>query len=271
MDSVVHSAHVTHDPAALDALWAEHPTGCFVSRSVPDAAPDEPPYAVWVPRAAAPPRGRPVILALHGSGERGRDGRRQTLLGLGPVLPACDPPCSALVVFPQAAPEEHWRGPAQGRALRVLEAAIAEFHGDPTMVALTGLSLGGNGAWHLALAAPSQFRALAVVCGWLEVEALPASLRDAPDPHRAVAEHLRGLPVWLFHGALDAVVPVAASREMAAALADAGAAVRYTEYPDARHGAWQPAYHEPDLLPWLLAPAERRAEHRSSDPCAPAS
>ena len=208
------------------------------------------------------------MLALHGSGECGRDGRRQTLLGLGPVLPSLAPPAPALIIFPQAAPEEDWLGAAQARALRALDAALAEFGGDPAAVALTGLSLGGNGAWHLALSAPERFAALAVVCGWLEVATLPAQLREAPDPHRAAAERLRHLPVWLFHGTQDPVVPVEASRVMHAALSAVGAPVRYTEYPAVRHGAWRPAYQDPELLRWLLAPTHPRSKRRSRErPC----
>ncbi|HEU0196093.1 MAG TPA: alpha/beta hydrolase-fold protein [Nevskiaceae bacterium] len=239
------------DGTALARLWAEHPAGHFILRRLPDYPADTPPYAVWLPHDAPTRVRRPVILALHGSGERGRDGRRQTRVGLGPVLPDLSPPCAALVVFPQAAPDEDWHGAAAQRAWMALEATIAEFGGDPQCVALTGLSLGGTGAWLMALAAPQRFVRLAVICGRLEPQQLSADLQAAAEPYRAAAERLRDLPVRVFHGAEDPVVPVLNARRMVSALGAVGADVRYTEYPAGNHGAWVQAYREPGLVAWL--------------------
>lgn len=228
-------------------------TGRFVERTLRDDAGREHRYSVWIPASIGRDELRPVILSLHGSGECGTDGRRPTKVGLGPVL-ADGAPCDAIVVFPQAGKDDLWFDEAGTRAMRALDDSIAEFGGDPRRVSLTGLSLGGNGVWHLALAHPGRFTALAPVCGWLEVGVLPEELRLAHDPYRAVAERLREVPTWIFHGARDDVVPVEASRRMATALESVGAPVRYTEYADVAHDSWKPAYRDPALLAWLCAP-----------------
>jgi len=215
-------------------------------------------YQVYVP---ATPRGAPlpVILFLHGSGERGDDGAKQTTVGLGNAVRAYGDSFPAIVVFPQARAGESWRGPMGERAMRALDATLAELPCDGARVYLTGISLGGSGAWHLALEHPRRFAALAPVCGWLDPSALPATLRarggSQGDAHDAAARALRHLPVWVFHGAADAVVPVERSRLMVDALRRAGADVRYTEYPGVGHDSWNRAYAEPELVPWMLAHA----------------
>ena len=141
--------------------------------------------------------------------------------------------------------------------MRALEATIAEFSADESRVYLTGVSLGGNGAWHLALEHPRRFAAIVPVCGWLDPFALPAGVlgegQKIVDAHDAAARALRHLPAWVFHGAADAVVPVERSRLMVDALRRAGADVRYTEYPALGHDSWNRAYAEPELVPWMLA------------------
>lgn len=238
------------DGMAVEELWALRRNGRFVLRRIPDGSGEEASCAVWVPAGAEMRRNLPVILALHGSGECGCDGRRPTAVGLGPVLPDAEPACQALVVFPQARPEEDWCGAAARRALAALDAVVAEFSADPERVALTGLSLGGAGVWYLAATQPRRFHRLAVVCGWLDVEHLPPELRTAA-PHRAVAERLRGAAVRTFHGMEDDVVPCAGSRQMVAALRAAGVPVEAVEYPGVGHGAWIPAYRMPGLVSWL--------------------
>lgn len=239
------------DGTAIDVLWAPHAAGRFILRELPRDAADASRYAVWVPAGAENQRGLPVILALHGSGECGSDGQRPTTVGLGPVLPDAQSPCPALVVFPQARPDEVWCGAAAQRALATLDAVVAEFSADPKRVALTGLSLGGAGAWCLAAMQPQRFYRLAVVCGWLDVSHLQPELRTVAAPQRVVAERLRGVAVRIFHGAADTVVPRVGSRTMAAALHAAGVAVDYVEYPGVGHDAWVPTYRTSGLVSWL--------------------
>lgn len=217
-------------------------------------------YQVFVP-AARLPRPLPVVLFLHGSGERGDDGEQQTRAGLGPYVRAHVHDFPALVVFPQSPEGESWEGGTASMALAALDAATEEFHGDRNRTSLTGMSRGGYGTWSLALREPMRFSALAPVCGGItppgtrpDLDSLRVeSTRAAADPFAEAAQRLRGIPSWIFHGARDDVVPPEQSRRMHAALRAAGADVRYTEFPDANHNSWDAAYRSEALWAWLLA------------------
>jgi len=221
-------------------------------------------YQVFVPSAALP-RPLPVVLFLHGSGERGDDGETQTQAGLGPYVRAHAADFPALVVFPQSPEGESWEGDTATMALATLDAATAEFDGDRSRTSLTGMSRGGYGTWSLALREPTRFAALVPVCGGItppgsrpDLDTLyVVSTRAAADPFAEAARRLRDIPSWIFHGALDDVVPPAQSRRMHAALRDAGADVRYTEFPDANHNSWDAAYRTEALWPWLFAQRRR--------------
>lgn len=219
-------------------------------------------FQVFVPSQAAGGRQPPVILFLHGSGERGDDNRKQTAVGLGPYLENQMAVFPAIVVFPQSPENASWDDTTARTALAALDAASREFNGDPDRTYLTGMSRGGYGVWELALMQPTRFAALVPVCGGI-TEPRPASdlhviavERDA-DPFDAVARRLANVPAWLFHGARDDVVDPMQSRRMYAALQAADAAVRYTEFPDANHNAWDPAYATPELWEWLFAQRRR--------------
>lgn len=220
-------------------------------------------YQVFVPAGYDAARAWPVILFLHGSGERGDDGLRQTQGGLGNAIRWDPERVPFLVVFPQAPAESVWLGAPADAALAALDATLAEFHADRDRVILTGLSMGGYGAWHLAWREPDRFAALVVVCGGVVPSPTSKVVRRAPEtigalePHDLVARRVASIPAWLFHGADDPIVPVSGSREMARALRAAGASPRYTEYPGVGHGAWEPAYADSALWSWLSE--QRRA------------
>lgn len=210
-------------------------------------------YQLYLPADFDPARRWPVILSLHGSGEAGTDGVAQTTIGFGDAVRRAGGRFPAVAVFPQSrAPEGRWDAPMLRQALRALDQTVAECGGDEDRLYLTGISMGANGAWRAALAHPRRFAALVPVCGWLTV---PRLLRwNRAGVSRRAARRLRHLPTWVFHGARDQVVSVEGSRTMVEALRAAGAReLRYTEYPDVGHGAWDPAYAEPGLVPWLLA------------------
>lgn len=242
------------------ALTATHDTaGRFVRRELRSGGRRHT-YQVFVP-AASVPRPLPVVLFLHGSGERGDDGEKQTQAGLGPYLRAHADDFPALVVFPQSPEGESWEGDTATLALAALDAATAEFDGDRSRTSLTGMSRGGYGTWSLALREPTRFAALAPVCGGItppgsrpDLDSLfVVSTRAAADPFAEAAQRLRHIPSWIFHGARDDVVPPEQSRRMHAALRAVGADVRYTEFPDANHNSWDAAYRTEALWPWLFA------------------
>lgn len=216
-------------------------------------------YQVFVPARAAGGSKPPVILFLHGTGERGSDGDKQVQVGLGPHVRAHPADFPALVVFPQAPDDQDWKGGTAALALAELERATEEFNGDRDRTYLTGLSMGGYGTWELALMEPRRFAALVPVCGALlppreeRLNLFVAPLAGEADPYATLARRLRHLPMWIFHGAKDDLVPPDDDRRTVAALQAAGADVRYTELPDVAHNAWDPAYATPELWKWLFS------------------
>jgi len=220
-------------------------------------------YQVYVPANFASQKPWPVILFLHGSGERGSDGLLPTAEGLGNAIRRNSSRFPFVVVFPQCTENHTWGEPEmRARALAALDHSMKEFHGDRRRVYLTGLSMGGYGTWDFAMAEPGRFAALVPICSglrpapdWSELRVhLPAEAKDADaDPYAEVARRIGKTPVWMFHGDADDAVPVEESRQMAAALKAAGADFKYTEYPGVGHNSWDRAYAELDLVLWLLS------------------
>jgi predicted peptidase len=206
-------------------------------------------YRLFKPQSLEPPL--PVILFLHGAGESGRDGLRQTTVGIGPAINEDPARFPALVVFPQASRGYGWRDFNLDAAIAALDDVVTAYEVDDDRVYVTGISMGGYGTWALALAQPHRFAALVPVCGGLDFAA-GVTIPDA-------ASRLAQLPQWVFHGAADEIIPVNESRAMVDALRTAGANVTYTEYEGVRHNSWDRAYAEPDLMPWLLAQRRSRS------------
>jgi predicted peptidase len=237
---------------------AQKPTG-FLDRTVTvDGVSHR--YQVYLPAEYSPGRRWPVILFLHGSGERGTDGLLQTGVGLGAAIRGHAERWPAIVVFPQAPPEQRWHGKVAHLALATLDRTLQEFSTDADRVYLVGISAGGNGVWNLAYRYPERFAALVAVCGWVmptaeRREAIVPS--DSGRPYPVIAGRIRSLPTWIWHGAADGVVPVEESRHMAGALRSAGAPVTYTELPGVGHDVWTPAFDSPELPRWLLAQHRR--------------
>jgi len=220
-------------------------------------------YQVFVPDNWSPKQKWPVILFLHGSGERGDDGLLQTDVGLPHAIRQNRSRFPAIVVIPQCLTGRWWTEPEMEEvALGALAATSKEFKGDPKRTYLTGLSMGGYGSWSLAWEYPGKFAAIVPICGGIvptpsQLKEHPAlakiSLPDDPKSYREVAQKIGKTPVWIFHGADDTSVPVEGSRKIYAASKAAGANVRYTEYPGVGHNSWDKAYAEPELMTWLLA------------------
>jgi predicted peptidase len=227
----------------------------------------EPRYFVYVPKDWSPDRAWPVVLYLHGAGEWGRDLVAPTQSGLALHAEESHGTFPAIVVIPQAPPRTFWGMPENNiRALRALDEAMVKWHGDPSRVYLTGNSLGGYGTYFMGAAYPERFAALVPICGGVRGKApsADAPFADVPDDRRAdvVAEKIGKVPVWIFHGKKDWVVPVASSREMNAALQKAGGEVHYTEYGDLGHHSWDRAYADPQLWAWVLS--KRRSQSDAS-------
>ena len=212
-------------------------------------------YQIYVPTDWTSAKKWPVILFLHGAGERGDDGLMQTQVGLGAAIRLHSDRYMALVVMPQCRKDSTWNDAAmQAQALAALDQSIKEFNGDTDRVYLTGLSLGGYGSWALAAKYPSKWAAAVVVCGGIRMRRQQADEESTTDPYAEAAKQIgEKLPIWVFHGHEDPAVPVTEARNMTAALKAIGSPVKYTEYPGVKHNSWDKAYAEPDLPAWLLA------------------
>jgi predicted esterase len=194
-------------------------------------------YALFVPRGYRGDRAYPLILFLHGLGDRGAGGRRFTSVGLPVAVEYRG--VDALVLCPQGR-SGTWEagGDDARRALEVLDAVRRGYRVDPRRVYLTGLSSGGDGVWALAAADPGRWAALVpVACSGLDPGAAP---------------RVKHLPCWCFHNRYDGAHPVGGARRAVAGLRAAGGRPRYTEFLDLNHSAWEWAYDSPALYDWLL-------------------
>lgn len=218
-------------------------------------------YQVYVPEHWVGTQRWPVILFLHGAGERGNDGLLPTKDGLGLVIRRDPQRVPAIVVFPQCREGGRWSdGEMEQLVLHALEQSMQEFYGDRRRVYLTGLSMGGYGTWYLAAKYPDQFAAIVPVAG----RSRPA-LGIATNPKAIDGQGLSGMsisdaatrigytPTWVFHGENDDVVPVSESRNMVAALHRFGNPAKYTEYRYVGHASWNYAYVEPGLFSWMFS------------------
>jgi predicted peptidase len=192
-------------------------------------------YLKFVPASySAKGAGVPLILFLHGSGERGTDLEKVKAWG-PPSIADKDPSFPFLVIAPQLPDGEAWHA----MALKgLLDDVMATHNVDRKRVYLTGLSLGGYGAWDLACRYPDYFAAVAPICGGGIARA---------------AGSMRGVPTWVFHGKKDDAVPEEESARMVEALKAAGGNVRYTVLPEGGHiDAWVHAYDKAGLFAWFL-------------------
>ena len=196
----------------------------------------------------------PIVLALHGRGERGSEGMWQTQIGLPQELRDHPERWPFLVVMPQCPQAGYWTDPEMlAMAMAALDQETAEFHADPERTYLTGLSLGGYGAWELARNYPHRWAAVAIVASGVFWSYAPERWQESTTLPAEYARALGRTPVWLFHGADDPVVAPRQSELMFDAFKAAGGHVRFWLYQGYRHDCWTRAYNEPELPRWLLA------------------
>ncbi|NLX96284.1 MAG: phospholipase [Rhodopirellula sp.] len=214
------------------------------------------PYRLHIPNNYDPAREYPLILFLHGAGERGVDNEAQLLhpevLRFINDDAAARHPC--FLVAPQC-PEGHrwvetpWDSPRAHATpvepslptrltMEILDSLEKEFRIDPDRRYATGMSMGGFGVFDLLVRRPGHYAAAIVICGGAD---------------NSKAKEIAAVAYRVFHGADDGAVPVARSRSIVEALKQAGARVHYTEYEGAGHNVWSRAYQEPELVDWLFA------------------
>ncbi len=223
------------------------------------------PYRILLPDNYDPAKKYPLVLFLHGAGERGDDNEKQLVHGVKTFLKAAHReqfPC--IVVAPQCPTDSYWASPkfertkypidfdfnyeydetvALDRAMQLTRSIIRKEAVDKKRVYITGLSMGGMGTYEAVYRYRKLFAAAIAVCGGADVDAYKK-------------KHAK-IPFWLFHGDVDGVVEVKHSRAMNEKLRALGAEVRYTEYADVNHNSWEKAYEESELLPWLFAKSRK--------------
>jgi predicted peptidase len=196
----------------------------------------------------------PLVVFLHGAGERGKDNEAQLVHGVAEFArPDNRKKYPCFLVAPQCPAGKSWVdvnwGAAhhtmptdaneQGRlVLELVEGLPKELPIDRKRIYLTGLSMGGYGTWDLLMRRPELFAAGVPICGGGDEKE---------------AGRIAKIPIWVFHGTLDGAVPVSRSRNMVEALQKAGGHPLYTEYPDEGHASWVPAYRAPAMMRWLFA------------------
>ena len=202
-------------------------------------------YLIYLPKDydAQSKKRWPLMLFLHGAGERGTNIAKVAVHG-PPKLVKQGRDFPFIIVSPQCPNGERWDNDV---LLALLDEAGEKYRVDENRVYLTGLSMGGYGAWSLGLTHPERFAAIAPICGGGD----PIVLLLA-DPKKVAAT--KSLGVWAFHGAKDPVVPPAESERMVEALKKSGCKeVELTIYPEAQHDSWTETYNNPKLYEWFLA------------------
>lgn len=225
-------------------------------------------YRLLSPQGYDKSKTYPLILFLHGAGERGDDNRKQLVHGMKDfATDAAQDRHPCFVVAPQCPDGEKWvdvswseekhtmpvnPSNAMRMTLELLDVLSREFSVDRRCVYVTGLSMGGFGAWDALSRKPDLFAAAVPICG-------------GGDP--AQVKRFAHIPVWAFHGDKDDAVKPVCSRDLVAALKAAGGSPRYTEYANTGHDSWTATYANPDVHEWLFAqrkPVDQTKDGRSS-------
>ena len=216
------------------------------------------PYRILAPEKIESGKRYPLVLFLHGAGERGSDNRKQLVHAASDFASKKrQDEFPAFVIFPQCPTEHRWvesdwtlpsgfgkfdRKPSKAMAatLELVDHLCTSLPVDLKRIYVTGLSMGGQGAWFAAAQKPHRFAAMLEVCG-------------GGDP--SWAADYAGIPIWALHGQNDGVVPISRAREMVIALTGAGHApeIRYTEYPGVGHNSWTQTYKRDDVFSWLFS------------------
>lgn len=208
-------------------------------------------YALYVPPAeiAKPPYA--LVVFLHGYGECGKDGVKQTAVGLLPAVLNAPERWPCVVLMPQKQEFDPLWPTQTDVVMAEVERVKKMVAVDEARVSLTGLSQGGNGTWMLAAEHPEVWCAIAPVCGF-----------SRQIPPAEIAKRIGNVPVWAFHGLKDNVVPPAQTRDIVEAVKQVrgtgGAEVKLTEFPEANHNSWDPAYRDAKFAEWLMGQVKGR-------------
>ncbi|HEX2866369.1 MAG TPA: prolyl oligopeptidase family serine peptidase [Ignavibacteriales bacterium] len=175
----------------------------------------------------------PLVLFLHGAGERGADINMVKRHG-PPKLVEQGKEFPFILISPQCPEDQMWSIPTLDALVNEIQ---DKYDVDPARVYVTGLSMGGYATWKMAENFPDRFAAIAPICGWGNVSTVC---------------NLKRLPIWTFHGKKDRAVPFEKTEELVSALKKCGGNIQFTVYPDAGHDSWTESYNNPKLYEWML-------------------
>ncbi len=196
-------------------------------------------YYIYLPQEYDAQKSWPLILFLHGAGERGdnlSDLELVTKNGL-PNYIEDHPEFPFIVICPQCPINSYW--PSQVEQLNILlENIIKQYKVDDERIYLTGLSMGGYGTWYMAFSHTEKFAAIAPVCG--------AGIKSS-------AQKLASLPIWVFHGEKDPIIPFSESEYLVNAIRQCGGDIKFTAYPEVGHDSWTKTYQNKELYEWFLS------------------
>ena len=190
-------------------------------------------FLLYFPENYTPDKEWPLLIFLHGIGERGDDLEKVKIHG-PPQKIEQGHEYPFVVAAPQCPVDSRWSVSKLDNWLTWL---LTQIPVDEKRIYLTGLSMGGLGTWAWAADRPDRFAAIAPICGGGEVRS---------------AEMLKNLPIWVFHGARDQVIPISRSQEMVDAIDSLGGNIKFTIYHDATHNSWTKTYNNPELVSWFL-------------------
>lgn len=207
------------------------------------------PYRWFAPKGASKPGGSkyPLVLFLHGAGERGDDNRAQLRHGVADFVAAANQtrrPC--FVLAPQC-PRRVWWNDRYPALIELTRKLIAEHPVDPDRVYITGLSMGGYATWHALAHDPDLFAAAIPICGG----------GSGDIPKLLAKQELDRTAIWVFHGGADRTVPLAKSEAMVAVLKKLGKEPKFTVYQGVGHNSWSRTYADPEVHEWLFAQRRR--------------
>jgi len=198
-------------------------------------------YLIYLPEDYSKEKAWPLMVFLHGAGERGHNldlvkkHGPPKRLDQGENVPF-------IIVSPQCPTNQWWPNRVE-HVMALIDEITETYHVDKTRIYLTGLSMGGFGTWAIASAYPERFAAIAPICG-------------GGQPY--IAGNLKNIPIWAFHGADDPVVPLVRSQEMVDAVNRAGGNAKLTIYPGVGHNSWTEAYNNDELYQWFLSHSKKQ-------------
>lgn len=211
-------------------------------------------YRIYTPENLSSDKKIPIIILLHGAGERGNDNKKQIAHGFKQIaqysIQSNNP---AIIIAPQCPKAQQWvnvkwntkahdmpEKPSDSLklAIELLNSKISTMPVDKNRVYITGLSMGGYGTWDAISRHPELFAAALPLCGGADTKQAPKLIK---------------MPIWTVHGDKDGAIPVSRSRDIIKAIKDAGGKANYTEHPGVGHNVWSKTYSDKKILAWLFS------------------